>query len=101
MQQSFKLDTDDFFGTGMMVVVLKHTGTTAWLREMLEVSMDICKLISTFPEHPARYVVSPCCMEGCLVIRPEAGVSSFQQQSHFSSHPCVADGLVFADVASH
>jgi len=34
-----KQEGDDFFGTGMMVVTLKHEGTTAWLREMLKMSV--------------------------------------------------------------
>jgi len=29
----------DFFATGVMVVTLKHKGTTAWLREMLKISV--------------------------------------------------------------
>ena len=32
-------DGDDFFGTGMMVEVLRHVGTTAWLRDVLKMSV--------------------------------------------------------------
>ena len=31
-------ERDDFFSTGMMVVTLKHEGTTAWLRQPLAAS---------------------------------------------------------------
>lgn len=37
-QQSLKPDGDAFLGTGIIVVALKHVGTTAWLKEMLKMS---------------------------------------------------------------
>lgn len=38
-QESFTQVTNDFFGTGMIVVVLKHAGMTTWLREVLKTSV--------------------------------------------------------------
>lgn len=35
---SLRCDADDFFGTGMMVVVFGQVGTTAWLRGVLNMS---------------------------------------------------------------
>ncbi len=35
----FRQDTGDFFGTGIMVVDLRHMGTTAWLNKMLKISV--------------------------------------------------------------
>lgn len=32
----------DYFGTGMMVVIVKHTGTSAWLWEMMKKSVRTC-----------------------------------------------------------
>lgn len=31
--------TDNLFGTGMMVIILKGTGTAAWYSEMLKISL--------------------------------------------------------------
>ena len=36
---SLRQNTVDCFITGMMVIVLKHSGSTAWLREMLKMSV--------------------------------------------------------------
>ncbi len=38
-QQLFSQDTGDFFGTGMIVVDLRHVGMTAWLSEVLKISV--------------------------------------------------------------
>ncbi len=35
----FRQDTGDFFGTGMIVVDLRHVGMTAWLSEVLKISV--------------------------------------------------------------
>lgn len=37
-RQSFRHDSNDFFGTGMMVVDLKHAGTVIWLNDVLKMS---------------------------------------------------------------
>ena len=44
-------NTGDFLGTGLMVVVLKHDGIVALLREMLEMSVNICQF-SSFEHTP-------------------------------------------------
>ncbi len=36
---SFRQDTGDFFGTGMIVVDLRHVGMTAWLSKVLKISV--------------------------------------------------------------
>ena len=35
---SMKQEGEDFFRTGLIVEVLRHVGTRAWLREMLKLS---------------------------------------------------------------
>lgn len=34
-----KQDRDDFFGTEMIVVALRHVGKTTWLSEVLKMSL--------------------------------------------------------------
>ncbi len=36
---SFRQDTGDLFGTGMIVVDLRHVEMTAWLSEVLKISV--------------------------------------------------------------
>ena len=53
-RKSFMLFAAALFGTGMMVEVLRHTGTTAWESEMLKMSVQTsvssyAQPLSTFP----------------------------------------------------
>lgn len=48
-RQSLRQDADDSFGTGMMVVLLKLAGTTAWLNEVFNMSVRVsgsCTVVS-------------------------------------------------------
>lgn len=56
-QQSPREVTDDFFGSGMMLVVLKHVRTMVVLREILKLIEVICQLVCTSSEHTTRNVV--------------------------------------------
>lgn len=49
----------DFFGTGVMVVSLKHVGTTAWLREALKMSvkMSLSSSVQSFRTQAQSMVV--------------------------------------------
>ncbi len=38
-RQSFRQDTGDLFGTGMIGVDLRHVGMPAWLSEVLKISL--------------------------------------------------------------
>ena len=46
---SLRQDTGDFLGTGTMVVILKHDGTVALLREMLKMSV---RTSASWSAHP-------------------------------------------------
>ncbi len=51
---SFRQDTGDFFG--MIVVNLRHVGTTAWLSELLKISVRTSLSCAAQSQYTARYV---------------------------------------------
>lgn len=64
---------DDLFSTGMMVVILKHVGTTAWLRDMLNMSVKTsvsspAQSLSTRPgilSDPKAFLAFTAATPGC------------------------------------
>ncbi len=55
-----KQDTGDFFGTGMIVVDFRHVGTTAWLSEVLKISVrtSVSCAAQSFSTRPGMFQVS-------------------------------------------
>lgn len=74
-RQSFKHNTGDFFGTGMMVADLRHSGTTVWCRDVLMMSVKTSLTWFAHSEDSSRYVVWPSSLAGVDVGQdsPHAG----------------------------